>query len=212
MARRSAAPSTVSSIACSARTERVPDGDEVSVERPGRPPVRIRLARREDVPAIVRLLADDPLGARREQPGEPLTAAYEDAFRAIDGDPRQHLVVADKDGDVVATLQLTLLPYLTYGGGWRGQVEAVRVARDERGSGLGGELLRWAIAAAREHGCHVVQLTTDKARPEALRFYESLGFRASHEGMKLHLDGVAPAGSGIARSAEGGQSCGSPAR
>jgi len=90
---------------------------------------------------------------------------------------------------IVGTMQLSFLPYLTYRGGWRMQIEAVRIASGHRGAGIGERLFRWAIERARERGCHLVQLTTDKARPDALRFYERLGFRASHEGMKLHLTG-----------------------
>ncbi len=148
---------------------------------------RIRPATRDDVPRIVALLADDPLGAEREQYEDPLPAAYYDAFARIDGDSAHELMVAVVEGDVVGTLQLSIIPYLTYRGGRRAQIEAVRVAASMRGKGLGRELFGWAIARAKERGCHVVQLTTDKARPDALRFYESLGFQASHEGMKLHL-------------------------
>lgn len=150
--------------------------------------LEIRTATREDVATIVAMLADDVLGSGREPVADPLPAAYERAFEAIDGDPNHHLVVAELDGAVVGTLQLTFLPYLTYGGGLRAQIEAVRVASHLRGSGAGAQLVRWAISRAEERGAHLVQLTTDKQRPDALRFYERLGFRASHEGMKLHLE------------------------
>ena len=144
-----------------------------------------RQARRDDVAAIVGLLADDALGAQREQFEDPLPQTYYRAFEAIDGDGGHELIVVEKQDRVVATLQVSVLPYLTYRGGSRGQIEAVRVAAHLRGSGLGSHVFQWAINRARERGCHLVQLTTDKSRPEALRFYEKLGFKASHEGMKL---------------------------
>ncbi len=135
----------------------------------------------------MRLLADDPLGAKRERFEIPLPERYLRAFEAIDADPNNELVVACIGPDVVGVLQLTFIPYLTYQGGWRALIEAVRVDSRQRSRGLGKTMFEWAIARARERGCHLVQLTTDKARPEAKRFYESLGFVASHEGMKLHL-------------------------
>jgi ribosomal protein S18 acetylase RimI-like enzyme len=146
-----------------------------------------RRARRDDVPAIVRMLADDQLGAKRERPETPLPDSYREAFAAIDGDPNNELVVACQHGEVVGVLQLTFIPYLTYQGGWRALVEGVRVDSRTRSQGLGKALLEWAIARARERGCVMVQLTTDKTRTDAKRFYESLGFVASHEGMKLHF-------------------------
>ena len=130
------------------------------------------------------MLADDPLGARREQPGDP---AYLAAFTALAADPRQLLVVAEQDGAPVGTLQLTFIPGLSRRGATRAQIEAVRVRADRRGSGLGRELVRWAIDTARERGCVLVQLTTDNSRTDAHRFYERLGFQASHVGMKLPL-------------------------
>ncbi len=135
----------------------------------------------------MRLLADDPLGAKRERFEIPLPESYLRAFEAIDADPNNELVVACIGPDVVGVLQLTFIPYLTYQGGWRALIEAVRVDSRQRSRGLGKTMFEWAIARARERGCHLVQLTTDKSRPEAKRFYESLGFVASHEGMKLHL-------------------------
>jgi GNAT superfamily N-acetyltransferase len=140
-----------------------------------------------DLPAIVRMLADDPLGAKRERFETPLPEGYLRAFEAIARDPNNELVVACIDGEVVGVLQLTFIPYLTYQGGWRALIEAVRIDSKHRSQGLGKAMFEWAIARARERGCHVVQLTTDKARADAKRFYESLGFVASHEGMKLHL-------------------------
>ncbi len=145
----------------------------------------IRRATGDDVAAIVAMLADDPLGAARETPGD--LAPYLAAFAVIDADPHQRLVVAERAGQVVGTLQLTLLPGLSRRAATRAQVEAVRVADSERGAGLGGQLLRWAIDEARRSGCALVQLTTDRARADAHRFYESLGFEATHVGYKLTL-------------------------
>ena len=147
----------------------------------------VRRATRADVPAIVAMLADDELGSTREVAGAQLPPSYFEAFDAIDRDPNQLLVVAEVDGSPVGTLQLTFIPYLTYEGGWRAQIEAVRIASALRGDGLGHDFFAWAIDRARERGCHLVQLTTDKRRADARRFYEALGFTASHEGMKLHL-------------------------
>jgi len=146
-----------------------------------------RRARAADVPDIVRLLADDPLGATRERYESPLPESYARAFRAIEQDANNELVVACRGERVVGVLQLTYIPSLTYQGGWRALIEGVRVDSGERSQGLGKTLFEWAIARARERACHMVQLTTDKARPDAKRFYESLGFVASHEGLKLHL-------------------------
>lgn len=148
---------------------------------------KFRNAKREDVPAIVRLLADDPLGAKRERFETPLPESYLSAFEAIDADPNNELVVACQTNEVVGVLQLTFIPYLTYQGGWRALIEAVRIDSKHRSRGLGKAMFEWAIDRSRERGCHLVQLTTDKSRPDAKRFYESLGFAASHEGMKLHL-------------------------
>ena len=146
-----------------------------------------RPARRADVPAIVALLADDPIGAGRETVAEEVDAAYWRAFDAIDADPRNSLVVADLAGEVVATMQLTFVPSLTRRGGERAEIEGVRVAASQRGAGLGRRMIGWAVDEARARGCALVQLTTDKRRSDAHRFYESLGFTATHEGMKLIL-------------------------
>lgn len=147
-----------------------------------------RPATRNDLPAIVKLLADDPLGARREPYGEPLPASYYASFAAIECDPNNELVVvAGEDNRVIGVLQMTFIPCITYRGGWRALVEGVRVAAPLRSGGVGRQLFLWAIQRAKERGCHLLQLTSDKARPEAIRFYESLGFVASHEGMKMHL-------------------------
>jgi len=149
--------------------------------------VIVRDAEERDLPAIVALYADDELGATREQPGEPLADGYRRAFVAISDDPRTRLVVAEEHGEVVGTLQLSFLSHLVRRGGDRAQIEAVRIAAGHRGSGLGRELISWAVEQARLRGCVLVQLTTDASRTDARRFYESLGFAASHVGMKLPL-------------------------
>ncbi|SNT32143.1 Acetyltransferase (GNAT) family protein [Asanoa hainanensis] len=146
-----------------------------------------RSALRADVPAIVGLLADDPIGSGREVVTEEVDAAYWQAFDALDGDPRNTVVVAVLDGLVVGTMQLVLIPSLTRRGGLRMEIEGVRVAAGHRGAGLGRQMIAWAVGEARAAGCALVQLTTDKRRAEARRFYESLGFSATHEGMKLSL-------------------------
>ena len=144
-----------------------------------------RDARREDVPEIVALLADDVLGASRETGA--VDDAYWAAFERIAADPNNRLVVAEIDGQLAGTLQLTLLPGLSRHGMLRAQIEAVRVAAGRRGQGVGRAMIEWAVEQARGHGCGMVQLTSDKRRGDAIRFYESLGFAASHEGMKLPL-------------------------
>lgn len=149
--------------------------------------IKVRPAEASDLPHIVRMLADDPLGSKRERFADPLPASYYTAFQAIQRDSNNELVVAEGQDDMpVAVLQLTFTPYITHQGGWRATIEGVRVDSGSRGSGLGRELFTWAISRARERGCRLIQLTTDKQRPEARRFYESLGFVASHEGMKLN--------------------------
>lgn len=150
--------------------------------------MRIRIAKREDLSAIVEMIANDKLGHLRENNRKPLPECYFEAFKNIDKDPNQELMVMESHiGKIIGTLQLSFIQYLTYQGGIRAQIEAVRIREDYRGKGIGQELFVWAIKRAREKGAHVVQLTTDKKRPEALRFYEKLGFKSSHEGMKLHL-------------------------
>lgn len=152
------------------------------------PPFRVRPASASDLPQVIGMLSDDPLGSQRERFANPLPASYYAAFEAIEQDANNEIVVAEGEHDMIlAVLQITFTPYITHQGGWRATIEGVRVNRPFRGSGVGRELLAWAINRARERGCHLVQLTTDKKRPDALRFYESLGFIASHEGMKLEL-------------------------
>ncbi|MEU8124414.1 GNAT family N-acetyltransferase [Spirillospora sp. NPDC049024] len=141
----------------------------------------------DDLPEIVRLLADDPLGSTRETLGEKIPEAYFRAFAAIEKDPNNSLVIAEVAGAVAGTLQLTFIPGLTYTGSERAQIEGVRVAAEQRGSGIGQLMINWAIDQARARGCRVVQLTTDRQRPDAIRFYQKIGFRPSHMGMKYHL-------------------------
>lgn len=146
-----------------------------------------REATRADLPQLVAMLADDELGAQREDPSQPPNPAYQDAFAQLDADPNNALIVAEIDARPVGMMQLTFIPYLTHTGSWRCLVEGVRVATDHRGQGIGAALLQRAIAAARERNCRLLQLTSDKRRPDALRFYRALGFESSHEGFKLRL-------------------------
>jgi GNAT superfamily N-acetyltransferase len=147
----------------------------------------IRRAERADLPAIVGLLADDVLGRGRETISDPPAEEYVAAFDAISSDPNQLLAVMAEDSRVVGTVQLTFIPGLSRRGALRGQIEAVRIASDRRGSGHGEALFKWAIYECRQRGCALVQLTTDKARADAHRFYERLGFEPSHVGYKLKL-------------------------
>jgi len=150
--------------------------------------IAIRPAREADLPSIVVLLADDPLGRGREDNSEPLPEAYREAFRGIAGQRGNFLYVAEADARVIGCLQLTIIPGLTRRGMKRGQIEGVRVGAEWRGRGIGEMLVRHAVAVARAEGCGLVQLTTDNTRPRAHRFYQSLGFVASHLGMKLSLE------------------------
>lgn len=150
--------------------------------------MNIRKATGTDIPFIVQMLADDELGRLREDYKAPLPVCYTNAFEKINADSNQQLLVAESNsGQITGTLQLTFIQYLTYQGGIRAQIEAVRVHKESRGKGVGKAMIEWAIEKAKDEGAHVVQLTTDKKRPEAIKFYENLGFNATHEGMKLHL-------------------------
>jgi ribosomal protein S18 acetylase RimI-like enzyme len=149
--------------------------------------ITIRPARREDVPAIVALLADDPLGQTREEVADPLSETYWRAFDDLTRQSGNFEFVADAVGTVVGCLQLTVIPGLSRRGAKRGLIEAVRVGAAHRGAGLGDRMIRHAIEVARAEGCALVQLTTDKSRADAHRFYERLGFAATHLGMKLEL-------------------------
>jgi len=146
-----------------------------------------REATQNDLVAIVRMLADDFLGLQRECPDDPLPESYLNAFRELDADPNNELIVAELDGEIVGTLQLTFTPSLSYQGGRRCTAESVRVDRSLRGKGIGREMMVWAIERAKEKRCVSMQLTTNNERVDAHRFYEKLGFAASHVGMKLSL-------------------------
>lgn len=150
-------------------------------------PLTIRRATRDDVPEIVRLLADDVLGQTRERYELPLPQPYLDAFAEIDADPRHELIVVERNGRIVATLHLIELVSLTKVATRRMEVEAVRVQADMRGQRIGERMMRWAIERTREKGCGTLQLTSDARRPEAHAFYTRLGFKASHVGMKLSV-------------------------
>lgn len=151
------------------------------------PSISYRHATREDVPAIVAMLADDSLGAKRERLTSPLPQSYYDAFDAIERDPNIELIVAESNGTVIGTVQITYMPGLSRQGMWRATIEAVRVAASERGKGIGAAMIQDTIARARQRGCGLVQLTSDRSREDARRFYERLGFTHTHVGMKLSL-------------------------
>ncbi|MBZ6229591.1 GNAT family N-acetyltransferase [Streptomyces olivaceus] len=147
--------------------------------------LEIRPTTAADIPAVVAMLADDPLGAQRESPDD--LAPYLAALERLSSDPNQHVVVAVRDERVVGTLQLTVVPGLSRRGATRSIIEGVRIHTGERGSGLGTQLIEWAVDESRRQGCHLVQLTSDNTRTDAHRFYERLGFSASHTGFKLQL-------------------------
>ena len=149
--------------------------------------VVFRIATRADLPSIVRMLADDELGSQREKSAEPLAESYTMAFEQIDRDANHELVVAELNGDVIGTLHLMFLPSISFQGGLRAQVESVRVDKLYQGQGIGSDMMKWAIERARERGAHIVQLTTHQSRADAHRFYERLGFKGTHLGMKLNL-------------------------
>ncbi|MBO6948854.1 MAG: GNAT family N-acetyltransferase [Rhodospirillales bacterium] len=148
--------------------------------------LKLRQAVANDVAAIVKLLSDDPLGAKREKPGDP---AYDKAFAEIDKDPNNELwVIEGPDKRVLGILQLTFIPGLSHLAGWRAQIEGVRVADELTGKGVGTWFFKQMIERAREKGVRMVQLTSDKTRKDAIRFYEALGFTATHEGFKLKFE------------------------
>ena len=151
------------------------------------PDLAFRAATRADLPALIALITDDQLGRTRDDASLPLDQRYLDAFAALERDPNQLLVAVEQQGSVIGCFQITFIPGISRRGAWRGQIESVRVAREKRGAGLGTAMFEWAIAECRRRGCDLVQLYTDKSRSEAHRFYERLGFKASHEGMKLAL-------------------------
>jgi len=147
-----------------------------------------REATAADLPAIVSLLDDDDLSMGREDASLPLDPRYLAAFEAISADPNQMQVVADLDGKVVGTMQLSFLAGIAFRGSWRGQIEAVRIARDLRGQGLGQQMIEWAVERCRERGCRMAQLTSKLDRVDAHRFYERMGWKKSHAGFKLQLE------------------------
>lgn len=147
-----------------------------------------RLATIEDLPEIISMLADDVYGAQRESVTEKISDKYLSAFKKIQEDPNQELTVVEINGNKVATFQLTFIQYLNFEGALRAQIEAVRTHSDYRGQGIGTKVLNYAINRAREKDCQLIQLTSDKRRTEAIKFYEKLGFKASHEGFKLKLN------------------------
>ncbi|WP_142829666.1 GNAT family N-acetyltransferase [Planococcus soli] len=149
--------------------------------------IDFRLATLGDLDSIVEMLNDDLLGSQRERYEQPLPDSYLQAFHAITNDPNNELIVACMGDEIIGVQQITFTPYLTYQGGWRATIEGVRTSSLHRGKGVGTQLIQWAICRAKDRGCHLVQLTTDKKRLDALRFYEQLGFAASHEGLKLKL-------------------------
>jgi ribosomal protein S18 acetylase RimI-like enzyme len=149
--------------------------------------IDFRIATEQDLDGIVKMLADDELGSKRERYLQPLPGSYKTAFHAITSDPNNELVVAYQGNELLGVQQITYTPYITHQGGWRATIEGVRTSSAVRGKGVGTELIRWAIDRAKQRGCHLVQLTTDKQRVDALRFYERLGFKATHEGLKMKL-------------------------
>jgi GNAT superfamily N-acetyltransferase len=149
------------------------------------PEIEIRTANRDDLQAIVELLRRDSVTGVPDEPG--VSAAQIEAFETIAAHPDNELIVATLGGEVIATLQLTFIPGLSFNGAWRAQVEGVRVRHDLRSRGIGARLMEWAIRRARDRGCRLVQLTSNNSRVDARRFYERLGFIASHTGMKLYL-------------------------
>jgi ribosomal protein S18 acetylase RimI-like enzyme len=158
------------------------------IGRKGMSRVRVRAAEADDLSAVVDLLADDEVIGFRENAVRPIAEGYLLAFQAITEDPNNELLVADRNGEVVGTLQLTFIPNITCMGGWRAHIEGLMVSSNLRGQGIGTKLMEHAIARARQRGCCLVQLTTNKKRIDAHHFYEKLGFSFTHEGAKLMLE------------------------
>ncbi len=150
--------------------------------------MKFRKATKNDISAIVAMMADDMLGKNREKFEDPLPQAYIQAFKKIDADENQELIVIEsEDSEVIGTLQLTFIQYMNYCGGIRAQIESVIIRKDKRGLGIGKTMFEWAINRAKEKNAFMLQLTSDKQRPRAIKFYEDLGFKATHEGMKMHF-------------------------
>ena len=151
--------------------------------------MKFRKATKNDLLQIVEMIADDQLGKTRENYQIPLPVEYLNAFEKINSDENQELIVVEnEDLEIIGTLQLSFIQYLTYRGGIRAQIEAVRIRNDKRGLGIGKIMFEWAINRAKARKAHLLQLTTDKKRPKAIKFYEELGFKQSHEGMKMHFN------------------------
>ncbi len=150
--------------------------------------MKFRKAVKNDLEKIIEMIADDKLGKTRENFKIPLPQDYIIGFNNIIADENQELIVVESDTlEIIGTLQLSFIQYLTYKGGIRAQIEAVRIRKDQRGKGLGKQMFQWAIERAKERKAHLLQLTTDKKRPDAIKFYEDLGFKSSHLGMKMHF-------------------------
>ena len=151
--------------------------------------MNFRKATKNDIPIIVEMIADDELGKKRENFQVPLPKEYLNAFNKINSDQNQELIVVENENsEIIGTLQLSFIQYLTYRGGIRAQIEAVRIRKDKRGLGIGKKMFEWAINRAKERKAHLLQLTTDKKRPKAIKFYEDLGFKSTHAGMKMHFE------------------------
>lgn len=150
--------------------------------------MNFRKAAKNDISKIIEMIADDELGKTRENFQNPLSKEYLEAFKNITEDKNQELIVVENEElEIIGTLQLSFIQYLTYQGGIRAQIEAVRIRKDKRRQGIGRKMFEWAIKRAKERKAHVLQLTSDKQRSKAIKFYEDLGFKATHEGMKLHF-------------------------
>ncbi len=149
--------------------------------------ITFREADEQDLEQIVAMLSDDVLGSKRERFELPLPSSYVKAFKAIEADVNNELIVTEYDGRIIGVMQITFTPYITYQGGWRATIEGVRISSNARGMGVGTKMIEFAIERAKARDCHLIQLTTDKQRDEALQFYENLGFSATHHGMKMKL-------------------------
>jgi GNAT superfamily N-acetyltransferase len=150
--------------------------------------LNFRKATKKDLPTIIKMLTDDELGQKREDFQIPLPIIYAEAFKNITADKNQELIIIEnKNLEIIGTLQLTFIQYLTYQGGIRAQIEGVRIRKDKRGLGIGKIMFEWAIQRSKKRKAHLLQLTSDKKRPKALKFYRDLGFVQSHEGFKMHF-------------------------
>jgi len=149
--------------------------------------ISYREAKESDLPCLINMLVDDQLGADREDSSLPLNSAYIHAFNSIHHDPNNELIVVENENKIIGMLQLTFIPYLSHTGAWRCLIESVRVHKDYRNKGIGSLIFKWAIQQAKEKECYMVQLTSNKERSSAIRFYKKLGFNPSHEGFKLIL-------------------------